>query len=271
MNIWNDDNSTYTLSSITSEDIKLAEEHFKVKLPDKYIDLLKIKNGGTLRYNALPFSLNGWEEDDFILIEYIHGIKKDEGIMQTDYYLKEWEINKERVILLSGDGHEWLALDYSTSEEPKVVYILTDEDEVIELYETFSKMLKALYIEGEEVEGNFEEDDDTITYTIEEARRLINSNNKIEVLTGIEAFNNLSDDQEILAENLDNIRHFLKHSDKDIVEFAGESAWSLVYSDYEIDEEFIKFVSSVYKGRTDIPSFPILLARMNNHLKLDKQ
>ncbi|MFP3723271.1 SMI1/KNR4 family protein, partial [Niallia circulans] len=50
MNIWKGGANDYTLDDLVQDDIILAEKHFNVKLPKSYIDLLKIKNGGTLQY-----------------------------------------------------------------------------------------------------------------------------------------------------------------------------------------------------------------------------
>ncbi|WP_303982086.1 SMI1/KNR4 family protein [Niallia circulans] len=58
MNIWSEEESSYTLNNLTNRDIELAEKHFQVKLPKAYMEIQKKKNGGELRYNALPISLN---------------------------------------------------------------------------------------------------------------------------------------------------------------------------------------------------------------------
>ncbi len=64
MEIWDVDSRQYRLDSLLEEDIQLAEVYFGVKLPDDYIKLLKIQNGGTLICNALPIALNRWDGDD---------------------------------------------------------------------------------------------------------------------------------------------------------------------------------------------------------------
>ncbi|QOS88652.1 SMI1/KNR4 family protein [Peribacillus sp. JNUCC41] len=58
-NIWAEDDEDYIdeeieLAKLTEEDIKEAEREFNVNFPKEYIELLKIKNGGYLKYQALP-------------------------------------------------------------------------------------------------------------------------------------------------------------------------------------------------------------------------
>lgn len=268
MDIWKEDESSYTLSRLTNEDINLAEKHFNVKLPKAYINLLKQKNGGELRYNALPISLDRWENDNHIIIEHLLGIKENDGIMETDYYVKEWEIKRRNIILLSGDGHEWLALDYDKTEVPKVIFIQTDNERIIELYSSFDEMLENLYLH-EEIEEEMQEDDEgeeVISYTLEEARKLVLSQEKIDVLTGIEAFNNMLYDEEILAEQLDNILRLLKHSDQEIVDEAGIAAWKMIISSYDINKEYLDKLISEFE-KSDNQLFKTFLELMGDYIK----
>lgn len=268
MDIWKEDESSYTLSRLTNEDINLAEKHFNVKLPKAYINLLKQKNGGELHYNALPISLDRWENDNHIIIDHLLGIKENNGIMETDYYVKEWEIKRRNIILLSGDGHEWLALDYDKTEEPKVIFIQTDNERIIEIYSSFDKMLENLYLH-EEIEEEMQEVDEgeeVISYTLEEARKLVLSQEKIDVLTGIEAFNNMLYDEEILAEQLDNILRLLKHSDQEIVDEAGIAAWKMIISSYDINKEYLDKLISEFE-KSDNQLFKTFLELMGDYIK----
>jgi hypothetical protein len=42
----------YNLNELTEGDILDAETNLNIKLPKEYIELLKIQNGGYLKYNA---------------------------------------------------------------------------------------------------------------------------------------------------------------------------------------------------------------------------
>ena len=63
--------------------------------------------------------------------------------------MKEWQINRKNIILLSGDGHEWVALDYNGAVIPKIILIQTDEEKIIELYDSFEGMVENLYLHEE--------------------------------------------------------------------------------------------------------------------------
>ncbi|KAB7668740.1 SMI1/KNR4 family protein [Bacillus sp. B1-b2] len=263
MKIWNDEwESSYTLKKLTDEDINLAEKHFNVKLPQAYIDLLKKKNGGDLLYNALPISLNRWEDDDHILIDHLLGIKKKEGIMETDYYVKEWEINRKNIILLSGDGHEWLALDYNSSEEPKIIFIQTDEDQIITIYDSFEIMLEHLYIHEVEEDG---EVDGVITFTLEEVRELVSSKEAEDIIRGLEGYHDKIYEEPVMVEYLDKIIRLLDHNDSEVVEFAGEKAYRVITEGYNVPREFIDKIKSVF-GQSDKELFETFLMLINDSL-----
>ena len=42
---WRDDTDEYKLETLTVEIVKKAEEEFKIKLPESYINILKEQNG----------------------------------------------------------------------------------------------------------------------------------------------------------------------------------------------------------------------------------
>ena len=250
MNIWTEEESSYTLSNLTSADIKLAEEHFRVKLPKAYTELLKKKNGGKLLYNALPIALDRWDDDNYLLIEDMFGIKEKEGIMETDYFVKEWEINRENIILLSGDGHEWIALDYNDStENPKVIYIDTENDKIVDLYASFDEMLENLYIQEEEVYEDGDEEGGAFIITLEEARRLVRSNDRTDIQNGLDAFDQYKYDENILVEHQENIIRLLKHDDEEVAEYAGQMAWSAITMGYNVTSEFINSILSDFEKR----------------------
>lgn len=249
MDIWKSEESSYTLNNLTSEDIDKAEKHFRVKLPKTYIDTLREKNGGNLLYNALPISLNRWEGDNYLLIEHLLGIKENEGIMMTDYYVKEWQIKRKNIILLSGDGHEWLALDYNHSVNPKVIYIDTEEDKIIELYSSFDEMVDNLFIQEEN--ENDQVGEGAIIITLEEARKLVRSNDISEIKNGLDAFEHYIYEDNILAEHQDDIIRLLKHDEEDVVEYAAQKAWSAITMGYNVKREFINYVISDFEKRQD--------------------
>ncbi|MEK4502276.1 SMI1/KNR4 family protein [Bacillus sp. FSL R12-0069] len=144
--IWADDDYL-KLAPINDELIKKAEEVLNVKLPESYINLLKEQNGGTLRLDTYPTSEpNSWA-DDHVNVSGLYGISFDENessILESRYLIREWEM-PENIILLSGDGHTWIALDYrNVAENPPVIFIDNEVEQIIELAPNFESFLQNL-------------------------------------------------------------------------------------------------------------------------------
>lgn len=135
------------LAPINDELIKKAEEVLNVKLPESYINLLKEQNGGTLRLDAYPTSEpNSWA-DDHVNVSGLYGISFDENessILESHYLIQEWDM-PENIVLLSGDGHTWIALDYrNVAENPPVIFIDNEFEGIIELAPNFESFLQNL-------------------------------------------------------------------------------------------------------------------------------
>ncbi|HDR4482338.1 SMI1/KNR4 family protein [Bacillus thuringiensis] len=144
--IWADDDYL-KLAPINDELIKKAEEVLNVKLPESYINLLKEQNGGTLLLDTHPTSKpNSWA-DDHVNVSGLYGISFDENessILESRYLIREWEM-PENIVLLSGDGHTWIALDYrNVAENPPVIFIDNEFEEIIELAPNFESFLQNL-------------------------------------------------------------------------------------------------------------------------------
>jgi hypothetical protein len=124
VDIWEDDpEDLFQLSPIRVDDINRAEKLLDVKLPQAYKELVQIKNGGSIKYNACPSPVpTSWAEDH-VGIDHLMGIGDDGGILESPYFIKEWGMPKG-LVLLHGDGHCWIALDYrKTKENPPVIFI----------------------------------------------------------------------------------------------------------------------------------------------------
>lgn len=149
------------------EKLSKVEKDLGVKLPDSYIELMKLHNGGDLAYSILH---SGRVPDGEVEIENIRGIDLEDGIIESIELVEEWELEKGLVIF-SGDGNYWLAFDYRNyvGNEPAVVYIEEDAEnkpkQVAKTFELFLKKLK----KPEKVDCDFEDDDeDEELYTKEE-------------------------------------------------------------------------------------------------------
>lgn len=142
-NIWQVDEE-YSFKPITTEMVEKAEEELKVKLPESYTSLLKEQNGGYISYDSFPTNFPTSWADDHINIDYIRGIGGEESILESEYLIEEWGLPK-KVVLISGDGHTWIAFDYrNTDENPPIILIDHDGEEITELAPDFESFLNEL-------------------------------------------------------------------------------------------------------------------------------
>lgn len=140
---------------VTKEEIEFAEQAFQVKLPEMYVQLLKISNGGALNFCWLNVQgVAGLEsEEGYIYVDRLLGIKLpnsndgslETNIMDTNYLKREWGIEQDHIILIAGDGHWWIALDYRTSGEPAITYFDTENEREIHLYNHFDEMINSMH------------------------------------------------------------------------------------------------------------------------------
>ncbi|AKC65609.1 SMI1/KNR4 family protein [Bacillus altitudinis] len=158
-----DDEGYYTLKKITAEEVAKAEDKLGVTLPDTYKKLILEQNGGYTVHNAFPTThSNSWVEDH-IQFNHLLGIAEDEGIMDSAYLIKEWEL-PEGLVLINGDGHTWVAMDYrKTKENPAIHYFDVEMEEDFKLADSFDEFIQGLYTvkytvdeEAEAAEGEYE-------------------------------------------------------------------------------------------------------------------
>lgn len=140
-----DDEGYYTLKKITAEEVAKAEKKLGVTLPDTYKKLILEQNGGYIIHNAFPTThSNSWAEDH-IQFNHLLGIAEDEGIMDSAYLIKEWEL-PEGLVLINGDGHTWVAMDYQkTKENPAIHYFDVEMEEDFKLADSFDEFIEGLY------------------------------------------------------------------------------------------------------------------------------
>ncbi|MBG9817206.1 SMI1 / KNR4 family protein [Bacillus safensis] len=140
-----DEESYYTLKKISEAEISKAEKKLGVTLPDTYKKLILEQNGGYTIHNAFPTThSNSWAEDH-IQFNHLLGIAEDEGIMDSAYLIKEWEL-PEGLVLINGDGHTWVAMDYrKTKENPAIHYFDGEMEEDFKLADSFDEFIQGLY------------------------------------------------------------------------------------------------------------------------------
>ncbi|MCM3137599.1 SMI1/KNR4 family protein [Bacillus safensis] len=156
-----DEEGYHTLKKINAEEIAKAEKKLGVTLPDTYKKLILEQNGGYTVHNAFPTThSNSWAEDH-IQFNHLLGIAEDEGIMDSVYLIKEWEL-PEGLVLINGDGHTWVAMDYrKTKENPAIHYFDVEMEEDFKLADSFDEFIEGLYtveytVDEEATEGEYE-------------------------------------------------------------------------------------------------------------------
>lgn len=156
-----DDEGYYTLKKITAEEVAKAEKKLGITLPDTYKKLILEQNGGYIVHNAFPTThSNSWAED-YIQFNHLLGIAEDEGIMDSAYLIKEWGL-PEGLVLINGDGHTWVAMDYrKTKENPAIHYFDVEMEEGFKLADSFDEFIQGLYtaeytVDEEAAEGEYE-------------------------------------------------------------------------------------------------------------------
>ena len=128
-----------------------AQTLLDVQLPTSYLELLAEQNGGyfddrlvAVPADAVPDTLRGYVSDGYVTIGSIAGIGDSDSsgnICHTPYFLREWSL-PDRLVLLDGDGHWWIALDYRTAaNDPPVILVESDSATHLELAPNFAAFL----------------------------------------------------------------------------------------------------------------------------------
>lgn len=240
-NIWAEDDEDYIdeeieLAKLTEEDIKEAEKEFNVNFPKEYIELLKIKNGGYLKYQALPVNFKNSWADDHVPLQYLYGIKKNKGIFTSKALLKEWGIRENNFITLSGDGHTWIVLDYrNNKEEPEITYIDIEANIISVIFKTFKEMIENLY-EPTIDDIDLSEYNDELS--VERGKMLCKSNSIDEVLEGIDIWKCSYEELDMLGLTLIDLLE--NTTELSIHVRASQALFRLITDEYVTEESAIK-------------------------------
>jgi hypothetical protein len=141
----------YKLENISMEQIRSIETSLNIVFPVEYVEIIKFQNGGITHYNAYPTEKPTSWASDHVNVDFIYGIGKNEGILDSSTFIKEWNLPKD-IILISGSGHYWIALDYRNKKsDPNIIYIDTELDNEFKIADNFYEFLDKLYIHDYEV------------------------------------------------------------------------------------------------------------------------
>lgn len=90
------------------------------------------------------------------------------------------------------------------------------------------------------------------------------------MITGIEVFNTMLNDERIVAEQLNNILKLLKIPNEEVVDEAGKTAWRMIISGYDLNEEFIENLKGKLK-KSDNQIFVSCLELMDDYIEVLKK
>ena len=144
----------------TAEVIRQVEKELGYKLPESYIALMQVQNGGFSKKSAFPTSTpTSWAEDH-IAIESFLSIGRDKmyslcGRMGSRFMIEEWGYPDIGIAICDcpSAGHDMVFLDYrecGPQGEPKVVHIDQEDDYYITpLADSFEAFIRGLVDEEE--------------------------------------------------------------------------------------------------------------------------
>jgi hypothetical protein len=131
------------LPPLRDEWLRAAQRELGVGLPSELVQLLRLQNGGQLRYDSHAAD---FDDRDHVGVHDLRGIGPNErdGLRYNQYYLDEWQL-PSGLVLLDGNGHEWIALDYrNASTEARVSWVDADANRTVVLASTFGDFLTGL-------------------------------------------------------------------------------------------------------------------------------
>ncbi|MGM9977891.1 MAG: SMI1/KNR4 family protein [Clostridium sp.] len=181
---WDDfKDDTICLPDISIKEIEKIENKLGKKLPKTYKKIILEQNGGYIEFNAVPVSDENIEED-FLLIDSIWGLGKN-GLLDSEYLISEWDLPKN-ILIFSGDGNYWYAMDYKEKpEDPSVIYIQQDAEKVINVASNFNEFLNMLFVKEFEYDmGN--------KWTKEEALDILSGNDELLIDEVLVSFQNIT-------------------------------------------------------------------------------
>lgn len=143
------DSNDYNHPPLTDDILRSAEKKLGVKLPTRLIELLRIQNGGYTKGFVFPMTQRTTWADNHVPLSDLFGIVIDkniqsgQNIMDSEYMIKEWGL-PENQVLLTGDGHWWITLDYRGREDPIIKWIDGECNEEVKIADTFDEFIDGL-------------------------------------------------------------------------------------------------------------------------------
>ncbi len=129
----------------SKEMIEIFENKYGVKLPDEYIKYAGTNESWVVKLPPCDTdSTKLYFGEGFYQISEFSGLDpyKYRSIFDSASLVEEWEL-PENLVLIDGDGHTWLALDYRSSDkDPKVIVIESDESNSLIVANNFKEFVQ---------------------------------------------------------------------------------------------------------------------------------
>jgi hypothetical protein len=141
---WDDRSDYKVCPPLTDEALRDVEAALGVTLPAAYVELLQVQNGGSVsdEFTRLEMTQATSWAPDHVSLEHVRGIGED-GIADSLWLNETWEQPRE-LVLLDGDGHWWIALDYRAGSEPVVTWYDNEMGEDVRLADDFRSFVERL-------------------------------------------------------------------------------------------------------------------------------
>lgn len=146
---------TYT----PNESIAAYELKYGFKIPEQYIDFAGTHSDHVVKLpSCVPGENDTYFGEGFYEIGTYRGLdpNEDSSIFDSSWLVREWEL-PEKLVLIEGDGHAWLALDYRQSTaEPRVIVIESENSTYKVLANNFQSFTTLLidYEKVYDIDGN---------------------------------------------------------------------------------------------------------------------
>ena len=145
----------YVGNPLTEEQISSVEEELGVRLPDSYLELMKVQNGGIPRNDCFPTKgATSWAEDH-VAISGIFGVSREKtyslcGQLGSKFMQEEWGYPEIGICICDcpSAGHDMIMLDYrncGNQGAPEVVHVDQESDYTITfLAKNFEQFIRGL-------------------------------------------------------------------------------------------------------------------------------
>lgn len=135
--------------TLTPELRAQAEKILGVKLPESLVKVLEYQNGGYSKGFGYPMTQKTSWAEDHVPFDNLAGVVTDPNIrtafnlLESESLSTEWNLPKKQ-ILLTGNGHWWITLNYRAGDEPSVWWMDTEIEEFLPVAPTFDVFYSGL-------------------------------------------------------------------------------------------------------------------------------